>query len=96
MGCVILAVVLCMKPVLFSLFNLFNPCGNFLYLFSGFLFYYKPKGVLVSDEQALESLNFKNTLKMLFSASVCHSVFRLISVFFLFFVAGYKLWKQYK
>lgn len=44
--------------------------------------FYKPKGVLVSDEQGSEPLNFKTTLKMLFSASVCHSVFRLISVIF--------------
>lgn len=83
MGCIIVAIVLCMKLVLFSLFNLFNPCGNFLYLFSGFLVYNKPKGVLVSVEQALEPLNFKSTLKMLIFASVCHSEFRLIAVIFL-------------
>lgn len=85
MSCVILVIVLGMKPLLVSLFNLFNPCGKFLYFFSGFLGYNKSKDVLVSDEQDLEPLNFKSTLKLLFSSSICHSVFRLISVFLFVF-----------
>lgn len=88
MGCVILAIVLGMKPVLLSLFDLFSPCGKYSYFFSGFLGYNKSKGVLVSDEQALEPLNFKSTLKRLFPSSICHSVFRLISVFFVCFLTS--------
>lgn len=84
MGCVIAAIVLCIKPVLFSLFNLIH-VGSVFYLFSGFLVYNKPKDVLVSEEQDLDPLNFKTMLKIQFSASVCYSVSRLVYVILFFF-----------
>lgn len=55
--------------------------GTFSTNFQAFLFIIKPKDVLPSDEQALESLNFKKRYKVVF-VQVCHGVFRLTSVLF--------------
>lgn len=52
--------------------------GTFCTDFQAFLFIITPKDVLLSDEQALESLNFIKRYKVLFSAEV--RLFRLNSI----------------
>lgn len=63
--------------------------------FQAFLFIIKPEGVLLSDEQALEFLNFIKRYKVLFSAEVCHSYIQVDFCRF-FLLTGCKIQKQYK